>query len=56
VVVASGSFDLLVEVVCADHDHLLKLLNESIRTVPGVTRAETFTYLRVVKESYSYGT
>jgi Lrp/AsnC family transcriptional regulator for asnA, asnC and gidA len=56
VVVAAGSFDLLVEVVCADHDHLLKLLNESIRTIPGVTRTETFTYLRVVKETYSYGT
>jgi Lrp/AsnC family transcriptional regulator for asnA, asnC and gidA len=55
VVVAAGSFDLLVEVVCADHDHLLKLLNEDIRKIPGVTRTETFTYLRVVKETYSYG-
>jgi hypothetical protein len=24
--------------------------------VPGITRTETFTYLRVVKETYSYGT
>ena len=56
VVVASGSFDLLVEVLCADHDHLLTLLNEKIRTIPGVRRAETFTYLRVVKETYTYGT
>jgi Lrp/AsnC family transcriptional regulator for asnA, asnC and gidA len=56
VVVAAGSFDLLVEVLCADHDHLLKLLNEDIRKIPGVTRTETFTYLRVVKETYSYGT
>ena len=56
VVLTTGSFDLLVELVCADHDHLLKLLNEIIRTVPGVTRTETFTYLRVVKETYSYGT
>jgi Lrp/AsnC family transcriptional regulator for asnA, asnC and gidA len=56
VVVSAGSFDILIEVLCADHDHLLKLLNESIRTIPGVTRTETFTYLRVVKETYSYGT
>jgi Lrp/AsnC family transcriptional regulator for asnA, asnC and gidA len=56
VVVAAGSFDILVEVLCSDHDHLLKLLNEKIRTIPGVTRAETFTYLRIVKETYSYGT
>jgi Lrp/AsnC family transcriptional regulator, regulator for asnA, asnC and gidA len=56
VVLTTGSFDLLVELVCADHDHLLKLLNETIRTIPGVTRTETFTYLRVVKETYAYGT
>ena len=56
VVLTTGSFDLLVELVCADHDHLIKLLNETIRTIPGVTRTETFTYLRVVKETYAYGT
>jgi len=56
VVMTAGSYDLLVEIVCADHDHLLRLLNETIRVVPGVTRTETFTYLRVVKETYSYGT
>jgi Lrp/AsnC family transcriptional regulator for asnA, asnC and gidA len=56
VVVTAGSFDILVEVLCSDHDHLLLLLNEKIRTLPGVTHAETFTYLRIVKETYSYGT
>lgn len=56
VVVAAGSFDILLEVLCTDHEHLLMLLNEKIRTIPGVTRAETFTYLRIVKETYSYGT
>ena len=56
VVITAGSFDLVVEVMCADHDHLLRLLNEKIRVIPGVTRTETFTYLRIVKETYSYGT
>jgi Lrp/AsnC family transcriptional regulator for asnA, asnC and gidA len=56
VVITAGSFDLLIEVMCADHDHLLRLLNEKIRVIPGVTRTETFTYLRIVKETYSYGT
>ena len=56
VVLTAGSFDLLVEVVCADNEHLLKLLSETIRKIPGVTRTETFTYLRVVKEVYAYGT
>ena len=56
VVIVAGSFDLVIEVMCADHDHLLRLLNEKIRVIPGVTRTETFTYLRIVKETYSYGT
>ncbi|MGH7776548.1 MAG: Lrp/AsnC family transcriptional regulator [Candidatus Dormibacterales bacterium] len=56
VVVTAGSFDLLVEFVCEDHDHLLRILNEKVRTIPGVTRTETFTYLRILKETYTYGT
>ena len=34
VVVTAGSFDILVEVVCEDDDHLLELLNERIRKHP----------------------
>lgn len=56
VVVTAGSFDLLVEFVCEDHDHLLQILNQKVRTIPGVTRTETFTYLRILKETYTYGT
>ncbi|TAN35106.1 Lrp/AsnC family transcriptional regulator [bacterium] len=56
VVLTVGTFDLLVELVCEDHDHLLRLLTQKIRVVPGVARTETFTYLRVLKETYTYGT
>jgi Lrp/AsnC family transcriptional regulator for asnA, asnC and gidA len=56
VVIASGGFDLLVEVVCEDNDHLLVLVNDVIRTTPGVRSAEVFTYLDLVKQSYSWGT
>lgn len=56
VVVTSGGFDLLVEVVCEDGDHLLALLNETIRATPGVRSAEVFTYLDLVKQTYSWGT
>ena len=34
-VVTAGSFDILVEVVCVDDDHLLNLLNYGIRTDSG---------------------
>jgi len=56
VVVVSGSFDLLMEVVCEDDDHLLALLNDTVRTIPGVRSTETFTYLRLFKQTYAWGT
>lgn len=56
VVVCAGSFDLLVELVCEDDEHLLQLLNESVRTVPGVRDTETFVYLRLIKQTYGWGT
>ncbi len=55
-VIASGGFDLLVEVVCEDADHLMAVLNDTIRATPGVRSAEAFTYLDLVKQTYSWGT
>jgi Lrp/AsnC family transcriptional regulator, regulator for asnA, asnC and gidA len=55
VVICAGSFDLLVEVVCEDDDHLLELLNTSIRTLPGVATTEAFVYLKLAKQSYQWG-
>jgi Lrp/AsnC family transcriptional regulator for asnA, asnC and gidA len=55
VVITSGSFDLLVEVVCEDDDHLLEILSR-VRTVPAVTSTETFVYLKLRKQTYSWGT
>jgi Lrp/AsnC family transcriptional regulator for asnA, asnC and gidA len=48
--------DLLLEVVCEDDDHLLSLLNDKIRAIPGVRATETFTYLRLYKQTYAWGT
>jgi Lrp/AsnC family transcriptional regulator, regulator for asnA, asnC and gidA len=56
VVICAGSFDLLVEVVCEDDDHLLELLNTAIRSVPGIRATEAFVYLKLAKQSYSWGT
>jgi Lrp/AsnC family transcriptional regulator for asnA, asnC and gidA len=55
-VIVAGSFDLLVEIVCEDDDALLYLLNDKIRAVPGVASTDTFTYLKICKETYSWGT
>ena len=55
VVVCAGQFDLLVELLCVDDRHLLRTIDESIRTVPGVRSTETFVYLQVAKENYQWG-
>ncbi|MCU1427014.1 MAG: transcriptional regulator [Actinomycetia bacterium] len=56
VVFTSGSFDLLFEIVCEDDEHLLGVLNDKVRSIPGVRSTETFTYLRLHKQTYSWGT
>ncbi|HEY3685631.1 MAG TPA: Lrp/AsnC family transcriptional regulator [Streptosporangiaceae bacterium] len=55
VVVTAGSFDVLVEVVCEDDDHLLELL-KLIRSIDGVLTTESFVYLKLRKQTYSWGT
>lgn len=54
VVVTAGSFDLLAEVQCRDDAHLLEILNDGIRSIPGVTGTESFVYLKLVKQTYPW--
>ncbi|HET7725850.1 MAG TPA: Lrp/AsnC family transcriptional regulator [Candidatus Limnocylindrales bacterium] len=56
VVVTAGSYDLLIETVCEDNDALLRFLAERLRRIPGVRETETFVYLRMVKQTYQWGT
>jgi Lrp/AsnC family transcriptional regulator, regulator for asnA, asnC and gidA len=56
VVVTAGRFDLLVEVVCRDNEQLLGIVNDVVRAIPGVKATETFTYLHLEKQTYSWGT
>ncbi len=56
VVMCAGSFDLLAEVVCEDDERLLQVLNDSVRSIPGVRATETFLYLKLAKQTYTWGT
>ncbi len=55
VVITAGSYDLLAEVVCESDDHLLELISGKIRAIPEVAATETFMYLQLRKQSYSWG-
>ncbi|MFC0007470.1 Lrp/AsnC family transcriptional regulator [Micromonospora siamensis] len=55
VVITAGSFDLLAEVVCRNDAHLLEIL-QRLRAVPGVLATEAFVYLKLRKQTYTWGT
>ena len=55
VVIVAGGWDILAEVVVEDDAHLLRLVNDRIRTIPGVVKTESFLYLKLVKQTYNWG-
>jgi Lrp/AsnC family transcriptional regulator, regulator for asnA, asnC and gidA len=55
VVITAGSYDLLVEVVCESDEHLLEVISSKIRRISGVVGTETFMYLKLRKQTYSWG-
>ena len=56
VVITAGSYDLLIETVCEDNEALLRFLAEKLRRIEGVRDTETFVHLRMVKQTYQWGT
>jgi Lrp/AsnC family transcriptional regulator for asnA, asnC and gidA len=56
VVITAGTYDVLIEVVCEDNGALLDFLAQKLRAIDGVRDTETFVYLRMVKQTYQWGT
>ena len=55
-VLTTGRFDILAEVVTRDDEEMTELLLKKIRAVDGVSSTETFTYLELRKQHYDWGT
>lgn len=55
VVITTGRFDLLLEIVCETNANLLATVNR-IRSVDGVSDVEVFSYISLVKQTYDWGT
>jgi Lrp/AsnC family transcriptional regulator, regulator for asnA, asnC and gidA len=51
-VISSGRFDIFAEVVCLDHEDLLRFITEKLSTIDGVRESESFMHLKIVKEVY----
>ena len=51
-ILTSGTFDIMAEVICRDRAHLLQFLTERLYKIEGVRESETFMHLKIVKEVY----
>ena len=52
---ASGEFDLFVEVYCQDREHFVSFLKDKLQKIPGIERTQSFVILKTHKLSYSWG-
>jgi Lrp/AsnC family transcriptional regulator for asnA, asnC and gidA len=53
-VLLTGSYDLHIEVVCRDNAHLLDFLTNKLYSVEGIKDSETFIYMQIAKEVYTW--
>jgi Lrp/AsnC family transcriptional regulator for asnA, asnC and gidA len=53
-ILVTGSYDLIAEVVSSDKNHLLDFLTNKLYKVEGVRDSETFMFLEIIKEEYTY--
>jgi Lrp/AsnC family transcriptional regulator for asnA, asnC and gidA len=51
-VISSGRFDIFAEVICRDHEDLLRFITEKLSTIDGVRESESFMHLKIIKEVY----
>ncbi len=51
-IVVSGSYDIIVEVMCRDQDHLLQFLTNRLYKIEGIRESESFIHLKILKEIY----
>ena len=41
----TGNWSIFIKIICKDNEHLMKLLNEKIQTIDGISRTETLVSL-----------
>jgi len=51
-IISSGRFDIFAEVVCRNHEDLLRFITERLSVIDGVRESESFMHLKIIKEVY----
>ncbi|MFE7108228.1 Lrp/AsnC family transcriptional regulator [Streptomyces sp. NPDC057575] len=55
VIMTTGQYDIMAEVICRDTQHFTDLVNERLHQIDGVTATESFFVLEVHKLAYGWG-
>jgi Lrp/AsnC family transcriptional regulator, regulator for asnA, asnC and gidA len=55
VIMTTGQFDVIAEVICRDTEHFTELVNQRMHHIDGVTATESFFVLEVHKLAYGWG-
>ena len=56
VLITTGRYDVLAELLCTDNDALLELVNDRIRVIDGVASTEVSAILKMEKLAFTWGT
>lgn len=56
IVITTGRFDILAELVAESDDELLDIVSGQISALEQVVMTETFVYLQLEKQTYAWGT
>ncbi len=56
IVITTGRFDILAELVAGSDDELLDIVSGQISALDQVVMTETFVYLKLEKQTYAWGT
>lgn len=51
-ILVSGEYDLMVEVVCRNREHLATFVTNELQTIPGIQKTQTFMILHTYKMAH----
>jgi Lrp/AsnC family transcriptional regulator for asnA, asnC and gidA len=54
VAVSTGGYDMVLMAACRDDDHVVDLVSERLRRIPGVDYLDVISILRETKDAYRY--